>query len=468
LRLFPFPLTTGIAVEIGGHPTNAPMSDDFAPKSEFLATLIARGFVHQCTDFAALDAEAAREAFGLYRLRLHRAVVHIGSLLPIMLLACCNGPAAAAAAGRAGTTRVGDPSGKDESRKLLTIEQIDANKASIRTVFEKFSAFGDAAGERCCSTRRLAGGPELHRVSTDVGRHFFGQPHADNGQRKARWSASTSCPSSSSTICVCKLMISRDKQASWALLQMGGSDQWGNIVWASISRRMGCPQTYGLTRRFSQPLPARKWADGGRRGLAQRRLLSRTIIGNIGATARTRTWSAFLKLFTFLPLERDREAHALQGAEINEARRRLRPKRPRWCMGGGGRAAAATAKTISRKARWRCPCRRSGRRRGSRGGLGVLTAFVKAGLVASTGEARRQVKGGGLRVNDAPSPTSARRLETRISRRTAWRNFRSQEEACAVGAGVALPPLRFRTPVPSITPMILRNSPESAARPAKR
>ncbi len=122
-------------------------SDDFRPKSEFLATLIARGFVHQCSDFAGLDEKALAGGLAAYiGFDCTAASLHVGSLLPIMMLAWLQrrgGKPLPLLGG--GTTRVGDPSGKDESRKLLTVEQIDANKASIKTCFEKFLAFGDGA-----------------------------------------------------------------------------------------------------------------------------------------------------------------------------------------------------------------------------------------------------------------------------------------------------------------------------------
>ncbi|MGA9825598.1 MAG: tyrosine--tRNA ligase, partial [Methylocystis sp.] len=151
------------------------MSDDFAPKSEFLATLIARGFVHQCTDFGALDAEARKGGLSAYiGFDCTASSLHIGSLLPIMLLAWLQrtgGKPLPLVGG--GTTRVGDPSGKDESRKLLTIEQIDANKASIKTVFEKFLRFGEGAGDAVLLDNAdwLA---ELNYIEflRDVGRHF--------------------------------------------------------------------------------------------------------------------------------------------------------------------------------------------------------------------------------------------------------------------------------------------------------
>ena len=164
------------------------MSDDFAPKSEFLATLIARGFVHQCTDFGALDAEARKGGLSAYiGFDCTAPSLHIGSLLPIMLLAWLQrtgGKPLPLVGG--GTTRVGDPSGKDESRKLLTIEQIDANKASIKTIFEKFLRFGEGAGDALLlDNADWLAGSELHRVSARRGPAFFGQPHADDGQRKA-------------------------------------------------------------------------------------------------------------------------------------------------------------------------------------------------------------------------------------------------------------------------------------------
>ena len=130
------------------------MSDAFRPKSDFLATLIERGFVHQCSDFEGLDEKArSGELIAYVGFDCTAPSLHVGNLLSIMMLAWLQrtgGKPLPLVGG--GTTRVGDPSGKDESRKLLTVETIDANKAAIQKTFAKFLTFGAARPTRSCST----------------------------------------------------------------------------------------------------------------------------------------------------------------------------------------------------------------------------------------------------------------------------------------------------------------------------
>ena len=215
------------------------MSDDFAPKSEFLATLIARGFVHQCTDFGARDAEARKGGLSAYiGFDCTAPSLHIGSLLPIMLLAWLQrtgGKPLPLVGG--GTTRVGDPSGKDESRKLLTIEQIDANKASIRTVFEKFLRFGDAAGDAVLlDNADWLAGLNYIEFLRDVGRHFSVNRMLTMDSVKLRLEREHELSFIEfNYMCLQAYDFAQINKRHGALLQMGGSDQWGNIVMASIS-----------------------------------------------------------------------------------------------------------------------------------------------------------------------------------------------------------------------------------------
>ena len=187
------------------------MSDDFAPKSEFLATLIARGFVHQCSDFSGLDTEARKSGFSAYiGFDCTAPSLHVGNLVSIMLLSWLQrtgGKPLPLIGG--GTTRVGDPSGKDESRKLLTVEQIEANKASIKTAFEKFLRFGDGAGDALM----LDNAEWLARLNyieilRDVGRHFSVNRMLTMDSVQLRLEREQEMTSSSSTICACRPMTS--------------------------------------------------------------------------------------------------------------------------------------------------------------------------------------------------------------------------------------------------------------------
>jgi tyrosyl-tRNA synthetase len=386
------------------------MSDAFRPKSEFLATLIERGFVHQCSDFEGLDEKARSGDLVAYvGFDCTAPSLHVGSLLPITLLAWLQrtgGKPLPLLGG--GTTRVGDPSGKDESRKLLSIEQIDANKASIKTVFEKFLSFG----ARKTDAVLLDNAEWLTTLNyidflRDVGRHFSVNRMLSMDSVKMRLEREQELSFIEfNYMCLQSYDFVEIAKRYGACLQMGGSDQWGNIVMGvDLGRRLGTHQLYALTS------PLLTTASGAKMG--------KTAAGAIWLDASFLSpydyWQywrnsedadvvRFLKLFTFLPLEEIERLAALGGAEINEAKKVLATEAT--ALLHGREAAEAAAETARRTfeegalalslPRVAIPAEEWA------AGVGVLTAFVKAGLVASTGEARRQIKSGGLRVNDEP------------------------------------------------------------------
>jgi tyrosyl-tRNA synthetase len=386
------------------------VTDAFEPKSEFLRVLRERGYVHQCSDWAGLDAKAASgELVAYIGFDCTAPSLHVGSLVQIMLLSWLQktgGKPIALMGG--GTTLVGDPSGKDESRKLLTEEQIEANKAGIKTAFSKFIRFGDGKTDAVMpdNAEWLT---KLNYVDflRDVGRHFSVN----------RMLAMDSV----------KLRLERDQELSFlefnymclqaydfvelhrrygCTLQMGGSDQWGNIVTGTdLGRRLGTPQLYALTS------PLITMASGAKMGKTaagavwlDAAMLSPYDYWQFWRNADDGDVARFLKLFTTLPLDEIARLTALQGAEINEAKKTLATEATAVLH---GRAAAEAAAETARKTF------EEGALAGSLPsidvasaefdeGLGALSAFVRAGLVVSTGEARRQIRGGGLRVNDEP------------------------------------------------------------------
>ena len=380
----------------------------FSPQSDFLRVLLERGFVHQCSDFAGLDARArAGELVAYIGFDCTAPSLHIGSLVQIMMLHWLQktgGKPVPLMGG--GTTRVGDPSGKDASRQILTIDQIDANKAGIRQVFSKFLQFGEGKTDAVMpdNAEWLA---ELNYVDflREVGRHF-----------------SVNRMLSMDSV---KLRLERDQELSFlefnymclqaydfvelykrhgCILQMGGSDQWGNIVTGTdLGRRMGTAQLYALTT------PLITTASGAKMG--------KTAAGAIWLNADMlpvydywQFWrntedgdvGRFLRLFTVLPLDEIARLERLGGSEINAAKTVLANEASALIH---GRAAADLAAETARKTfvegvlATSLPSIEVSRAE-FEAGIGVLTAFVRSGLVASTGEARRQVKGGGLRVND--------------------------------------------------------------------
>ncbi len=386
------------------------MTDAFEPKSEFLRVLRERGYVHQCSDWAGLDAKAASgELVAYIGFDCTAPSLHVGSLVQIMLLSWLQktgGKPIALMGG--GTTLVGDPSGKDESRKLLTSEQIEANKAGIKTVFSKFMRFGEQKTDAVMpdNAEWLT---KLNYVDflRDVGRHFSVN----------RMLAMDSV----------KLRLERDQELSFlefnymclqaydfvelhkrfgCTLQMGGSDQWGNIVTGTdLGRRLGTPQLYALTT------PLITMASGAKMGKTaagavwlDAALLSPYEYWQFWRNADDADVERFLKLFTTLPLDEVARLAALEGAEINEAKKTLATEATALLH---GRAAAEAASETARKTFEEGALAESLPSVDVASaefdeGLGVLSAFVRAGLVASTGEARRQIRGGGLRINDEP------------------------------------------------------------------
>jgi tyrosyl-tRNA synthetase len=383
---------------------------DFTPKSDFLRALIERGFVHQCSDFAGLDEKAQSGTLAAYiGFDCTAPSLHVGSLLPIMMLAWLQ-----RAGGKplplmgGGTTRVGDPSGKDESRKLLTVEQIDANKASIRTVFERFLSFGDGATDALMLDNAdwLA---QLNYIDflRDVGRHFSVNRMLTMDSVKLRLEREHELSFIEfNYMCLQAYDFVEINRRHGALLQMGGSDQWGNIVTGlDLGRRMGCPQLYALT---SPLLTTSSGAKMGKTAAGavwlNADMLSPYDYWQYWRNTEDADVERFLKLFTFLPMDEIARLAALQGAEINDAKKTLATEATALIHGrAAADAAAETARaTFEEGALALSLPKVSVSSEEVAAGLGVLTAFVKAGLVASTGEARRQIKAGGLRVNDSP------------------------------------------------------------------
>ena len=383
---------------------------DFRPKSDFVATLLERGYVHQCSDFEALDARAkAGELISYIGYDCTAPSLHVGHLLSIMMLAWLQ----RTGGGRpiplmgGGTTRVGDPSGKDETRKILSIETIDANKAAIKRIFSNFLTFGDGKTEAVMADN-AEWLTKLNYIEflRDVGRHF-----------------SVNRMMSMDSV---KLRLERDQELSFiefnymclqaydfvelnrrygCLAQMGGSDQWGNIVTGiDLGRRMGTPQLFALTAPLlttSSGVKMGKTAAGA--VWLEPDLLSPYGYWQFWRNAEDADVARFLRLFTFMPMDEVRRLEALGGAEINEAKKILANEATALVH---GRAAAEQAAETARKtfeegvAADTLPSVDLAASELA-AGIGVLAAFVRAGLVASNGEARRQIKGGGLRVNDS-------------------------------------------------------------------
>jgi tyrosyl-tRNA synthetase len=378
-------------------------------KSDFLHVLASRGFIHQVSEPDALDQLAKSQAITAYiGFDCTAPSLHIGSLLPIMMLHWLQqtGHRPIALMG-GGTTRVGDPSGKDESRRILTDEIIEQNLAGIRAIFAKFLKF-DGAGGNAVMANNADWLNSLNYIDflRDVGRHFSVNRMLSFESVKLRLDRQQELSFLEFNYMILQAydFVELHKRTG-CVLQMGGSDQWGNIVSGiDLGRRMLNAQLFALTS------PLMTTSSGAKMG--------KTAAGAVGLNADMVSpydywhyWRntedgdvvRFLKLFTVLPMPEIDRLGALKDAEINETKKVLATEATTLVHGrDAAEQAAETARrtfeegtlaenlpTVTSNAILEAT------------GLSVLGAFVLAGLVTSNSDARRQIKNGGLKVNDA-------------------------------------------------------------------
>jgi tyrosyl-tRNA synthetase len=379
------------------------------PKSEFLKVILERGYLHQCTDWESLDALAAKQAIaGYVGFDATADSLHVGHMVQIMLLRRLQqtGHRPIALMG-GGTTKVGDPSGKDESRKLLTVEDINRNLESIKRSFAGYLTFGSGKTD-AVMVNNADWLDQLNYIEflRDYGRHFSVNRMLSFDSVKLRLEREQPLSFLEFNYMILQaydfLELARRHDCR---LQMGGSDQWGNIVnGTELGRRIDDRELFGLTA------PLITTASGAKMGktaagavwLSPARL-SPYDYWQFWRNAEDADVGRFLKLFTDLPMDEIARLEKLRGSEINEAKIVLANEATALCHGAAAaRNAAETA-----------------RRTFVEGGLGrdlpvleidraELAAGVPAyellrrsGLVASKGEARRLIKGGGARLNDA-------------------------------------------------------------------
>ena len=377
-------------------------------KSAFLQAASARGFLHQCTDLEALDTLAEREMITAYiGFDATANSLHAGSLVPIMLLRLLQrtGHKPLVLMG-GGTTKVGDPSGKDTQRQLLNEADIASNIDGIKGIFEKFLEFG----ERPTDAVLVNNADWLDSLSyieflRDYGRHFSVNRMLGFESVKLRLERKQALSFLEFNYMVLQsydfLELSRRHNCR---LQMGGSDQWGNIVsGADLGRRLGQTELFGLTS------PLLTTANGSKMG----KTADGAVWLNEDRLSAYEYWQywrnthdddveRFLKLFTDLPLEEIARLEVLEGEELNDAKKTLAHEATKLCHGEA--AALAAAETAMKT------FEEGGHGAGLPSGdvpLGEIEAgilayelFRRAGLAASNGEARRLIKGGGGRVND--------------------------------------------------------------------
>jgi tyrosyl-tRNA synthetase len=377
-------------------------------KSEFLSELKERGYVHQVTDEAALDQLAGSERItGYIGFDCTAPSLHVGHLLGIMMLRKLQqaGHRPIVLIG-GGTTRVGDPSGKDEARKLLSADEIAANIAGIRSVFTRFLTFGTAPSDALM----VDNAEWLDRLQyidflRDYGRHFSVNRMLSYDSVKLRLEREQPLSFIEFNYMVLQAYDFLElHRRHGCRLQMGGSDQWGNIVnGIELGRRVDGVELLGLTTGLLTT------ASGAKMG----KTASGAVWLNADKLSPYDYWQywrnsedadveRFLKLFTELPLPEIARLAALKGAELNEAKKVLATEATALLHGrDAAEAAAETARaTFEEGAIAESLPTFELSRAELESGLGVLSANVMVGFVPSTSEARRQIKGGGLKVND--------------------------------------------------------------------
>lgn len=385
-------------------------------KSDFLNVMRERGFIHQISDETGLDDLLAKETVTAYiGFDPTASSLHVGSLIQIMMLHWLQktGHRPIALMG-GGTGMIGDPSFKDEARKLLTIENIDQNIAGIKKVFTQYIDFGEGSNDAIMVNNadwlRNLNYIEFLR---DVGRHFSVNKMLSFDSVKLRLDREHSLSFLEFNYMILQAYDFVELSKRYGLrMQMGGSDQWGNIVnGIDLGHRMGTEQLYALTS------PLLTTASGAKMGKS----LNGAVWLNADMLSPYDFWqywrntedadvSRFLKLYTTLPMDEINRLSSLQGAELNEVKKILATEVTAMLHGrdAAEKAADIARKTFEEGALSHDLPKIELASSDLKSGIGLLTLLVQAGLAKSNGEARRHVQGGGVRVNDKPIEDEAR------------------------------------------------------------
>ena len=391
------------------------------PRSDFIRTVTERGYLHQCTDLEGLNAKAAAGPVVAYAgFDCTGPSLHVGHLVSIMLLRILQrtGHKPVVLMG-GGTTKVGDPSGKDESRQLLTDETISANMATIKTSFARFLNFGAGPTDAVMvNNADWLDGLQYISFLRDYGRHFSVNRMLSFDSVKLRLEREQPLSFLEFNYMILQaydfLELARRFDCS---LQLGGSDQWGNIVnGVELGRRLDRRTLFGLTT------PLLQTASGAKMG----KTAAGAVWLNADMLAPYDYWQywrntedadvgRFLRLFTDLPIAEIERLEKLQGADLNEAKKILANETTR--LGHGTDAAEAAAETARRTfedgtSGESLPTVDIGRAE-LEAGLLAYDLLRRAGLAASNGEARRLIKGGGARLNGAAIADESQKVTTR-------------------------------------------------------
>lgn len=377
-------------------------------KSDFLHTLNERGFIHQISDELGLDELFAKETVTAYiGFDPTAPSLHAGGLIQIMMLHWMQqtGHRPISLMG-GGTGMVGDPSFKDDARQLMTIDTIESNIASIKRVFSNYLSYGEGHKDALM----INNGDWLRDLNyleflRDVGRHFSVNRMLSFDSVKTRLDREQSLSFLEFNYMILQAYDFVElNQRYGCRLQMGGSDQWGNIVnGIDLGHRMGTPQLYALTS------PLLTTSSGAKMGKSMNGavwlnpdMLSAYDFWQYWRNTEDADVSRFLKLYTTLPMDEIARLSALAGSEINEVKKILATEVTAMLHGrdNAEQAAETARKTFEEGALADNLPSIDIASSELEAGLGLLALIVKAGLAASNGEARRHIQGGAVRIND--------------------------------------------------------------------
>ncbi|MEK9910835.1 MAG: tyrosine--tRNA ligase [Candidatus Puniceispirillum sp.] len=378
-------------------------------KSTLIQHYTERGYIHQATDIDALDALAATSIIPAYiGFDCTADSLHVGSLVQIMMLRILqqNGHKPIVLMG-GGTTKVGDPSGKDSARPLLSDYDIETNKDGIKKVFEKYLIFGDGPSDAVMvDNADWLDGLHYVRFLRDFGSHFSVNRMMGMESVKLRLEREQPLSFLEFNYAILQAYDFLELRRRYGcLLQMGGSDQWGNIVTGiDLTRRVVSQEIYGLTS------PLITTASGAKMGKSaagaiwlNEERLSSFDFWQFWRNTEDADVERFLALFTELPMDEVRRLGALEGAEINEAKIILADAATRLCHNddAADRAKATAQKTFAERGMGD-DLPQVSITEDQLVALDIIGALTLVGFAKSNGEARRLVRGGGARLNDSP------------------------------------------------------------------
>ena len=376
-------------------------------RSDLIRSFSERGYIHQATNIEGLDERAAQQIIPAYiGFDCTADSLHVGSLVQIMMLRALQkaGHKPIVLMG-GGTTKVGDPSGKDAARPLLSEHDIEQNKNGIFSVFKKYLTFGDGPTDAVMvDNASWLDDLAYIRFLRDYGPHFSVNRMLGMDSVKLRLEREQPLSFLEFNYAILQAYDFLELRRRYGcLLQMGGSDQWGNIVTGiDLTRRVDGQEIYGLTSPLITTASGAKMgktADGAIWLNDDR--LSAFDFWQFWRNSEDADVARFLALFTELPMDEVKRLGNLEGAEINEAKIVLADEATTLCHGAdAARGARETAQQTFSGAGVSEGLPQEQLSRDEAAGMGMIAALVKVGFAKSNGEARRLIRGGGARLND--------------------------------------------------------------------